>query len=97
MSRAALGCLALVLSVCTVAIGRAADDTGEQLYNNNCSRCHAPEGRGAQGPRLVPFRFSDAEALRLIRQPECDMPAFPESKLSDQEVGEIVAYLRSLK
>jgi mono/diheme cytochrome c family protein len=95
--RVVLGCLALAISVCTVTIGRAADNAGEELYANKCRRCHGPEGRGAQGPALVPFKWSDKEALRLIRQPECDMPPIPESDLSDQEVAEIVAYLKAIK
>ena len=95
--RVALGSVALAISVCTVTIGRAADNAGEELYANKCRRCHAPEGRGAQAPALVPFKWSDRDALRLIRQPECDMPPIPESELSDQEVAEIVAYLRAIK
>jgi len=95
--RVVLGSLALAISVCTVAIGRAADNAGEELYANTCKQCHGAEGRGAQGPALVPFGWSDEEALRLIRQPECDMPPIPESDLSNQEVVEIVAYLRAIK
>lgn len=95
--RVVLGCLALAISVCTVTIGRAADNAGEGLYANKCRKCHGPEGRGAQGPTLVPFKWSDGEALRLIRQPVCDMPPIPESDLSDQEVAEIVDYLRAIK
>jgi mono/diheme cytochrome c family protein len=96
-SRVALGCLALAISVCTVTIGRAADNAGEGLYANKCRKCHGPEGGGAQGPTLVPFNWSDQEALKLIRQPECDMPPIPESDLSDAEALEIVAYLRAIK
>ena len=96
-SRVVLGCLAVAISVCTVTMGRAADNAGEGLYANKCSRCHGREGGGAQGPPLVPFKWSDQEAIRLIRQPECDMPPIPESDLSDEEVFQIVAYLRAIK
>ncbi len=80
----------VVLSATAIA------ENGEELYVGHCSSCHAPQGRGARGPRLVPFRFSDAEALRLIREPECDMPAFPPSQLSDEQVAAILGYLRSI-
>src|SRR4029453_7537886 len=96
-SRVVLGCLALAISVCTVTIGRAADNAGEGLYANKCRRCHGPEGRGAEGPTLVPFKWSEGEALQLIRQPICDMPPIPESDLSDEEVLKIFAYLRAIK
>jgi mono/diheme cytochrome c family protein len=67
------------------------------VYDRNCSRCHAPEGRGGQGPTLVPFDWSYEKALDLIRHPLCDMPAFSESDLSDAEIAQIVAYLRTMK
>ena len=37
------------------------------------------------------------KALELIRHPLCDMPAFRESDLSDAEVAQIVAYLKTIK
>jgi mono/diheme cytochrome c family protein len=67
------------------------------VYEGNCKRCHGPEGRGAQGPSLIPFSWSYEKALDLIRHPVCDMPPFPESELSDAEVAQIVAYLKTIK
>jgi mono/diheme cytochrome c family protein len=95
--RLVFGCLVLALSVCTRTIGRAADDPGETVYRSNCSRCHGPEGRGAQGPTLIPFNWSDEQALDLIRRPVCDMPPFAEADLSDAAVAQIVAYLKTIK
>jgi mono/diheme cytochrome c family protein len=91
------GCLVLVMSVCTWTIGRAAEDPGERVYNGKCSRCHGPEGRGAEGPKLIPFKWSDEQALDLIRYPQCEMPPMPESDVSDAEVAQIVAYLKAIK
>ena len=95
--RVVFSCLVLALSVCTWTIGRAAEDPGESVYRSNCSRCHGPEGRGAQGPSLIPFNWSYEKALDLIRHPVCDMPSFSESDLSDAEVAQIVAYLKTIK
>jgi mono/diheme cytochrome c family protein len=95
--RVMFGCLVLTLSVCAWTIGRAAEDTGEHVYEGHCKRCHGPEGRGAQGPSLIPFSWSYEKALDLIRHPVCDMPPFPESELSDAEVAQIVAYLKTIK
>ena len=91
------GCLVVVTSVCTWTIGGAAEDPGERVYDGKCRRCHGPEGRGGEAPKLVPFNWSDEKALNLIRYPLCDMPPFPESDLSDAEVAQIVAYLRTIK
>jgi mono/diheme cytochrome c family protein len=86
-----------MMSVCTWTIGRAADDPGQRVYDVKCGRCHGPEGRGAEGPKLIPFYWSDEKALDLIRYPQCDMPPMSESDVSDTEVAQIVAYLKTIK
>jgi mono/diheme cytochrome c family protein len=91
------GCLVLAMSVGTWTIGRAAEDPTETVYRSNCSRCHGPEGRGAQGPNLIPFNWSYEQALELIRRPVCDMPPFAEADLSDADVAQIVAFLKTIK
>ena len=94
--RMVFGGLVVLLVVFTWTIGRAAEEPGEGVYEGKCRRCHGPEGRGAQGPTLVPFKWSDEKALDLIRRPVCDMPPFPESDLTDTEVAQIVAYLKTI-
>ncbi len=83
--------------VCTWTVGKAADDPGQSVYDSHCRRCHGPEGRGARAPSLVPFDWSYGEALELIRRPICDMPPVPESEVSDAQVAQIVAYLKTIK
>ena len=93
-----LGCLAVVIAVCTWTVGSAADDSGARLYEGYCRRCHGGEGRGTtQGPSLIPFDWSYAEALELIRHPVCNMPPVPASVLSDAQVAQIVSYLKTIK
>jgi mono/diheme cytochrome c family protein len=90
--------LIAVMAVCTWTVGRAADEAGERVYEGNCRRCHGPEGRGTtQAPSLIPFDWSYTEALELIRHPVCDMPPVPESAVSDAQVAQIVAYLKTIK
>ncbi len=85
------------MAVCSWSVGRAADDSGERLYDGHCRQCHGPEGRGAKGPSLIPFDWSYEEALQLVRHPVCDMPPVPEAAVSDAEVAQIVAYLKTIK
>ena len=96
-TRAVFGCLVVVMAVCTWTVGRAADDSGERLYDGNCRRCHGPRDEAAQAPSLIPFDWSYAEALELIRHPVCDMPPVPESAVSDAQVAQIVGYLKTIK
>jgi mono/diheme cytochrome c family protein len=98
VTRAVFGSLVAAIAVCTWTVGRAAEDPGEPVYEAHCRRCHGAEGRGtSQAPSLLPFDWSYAEALELIRHPVCDMPPVPESAVSDAQVAQIVAYLKSIK
>jgi mono/diheme cytochrome c family protein len=97
-TRAVFGCLVVLMAVCAWTAGSAAEDSGERLYGDYCKRCHGAEGRGtAQAPSLIPFDWSYAEALELIRHPVCNMPPVPASAVSDAQVAQIVAYLKTIK
>jgi len=74
-----------------------ADEPGQRVYDGKCGQCHGAEGRGGKGPRLVPFEWSYERALELVRRPLCDMPPISESEVSDAEVEQIVAYLKTVK
>ena len=88
----------VAIAVCALTAGSTADDSGEHLYGGYCKRCHGAEGRGtAQAPSLIPFDWSYAEALELIRHPVCNMPPMPASAVSDAQVAQIVAYLKTIK
>ena len=97
MSRVVFAGLVLAGIICMLTAGSAADDPGQRLYGDHCIQCHGAEGRGGKGPRLVPFRWSDEQALQLVRHPICDMPPIPESEVSDEQVAQIVAYLKTIK
>jgi mono/diheme cytochrome c family protein len=95
--RIAFSCFVLIIASCAWTVGRAAEDSpGERLYTGKCRRCHGPEGGGAQGPALVPFKWTDEKALDLLRHPVCEMPAFSEDDLSDAQAEQIFAYLRTI-
>jgi mono/diheme cytochrome c family protein len=73
-----------------------ADLPGHSTYEETCGRCHGPEGQGGKAPWLVPFRWNYAQATDIIRRGgACGMPAFSESELSDDQVKEIVDYLKT--
>lgn len=72
---------------------------GEALYRSKCYGCHAPEAKIGPAQNSVDFKvqYADDEAMafavRAGRQP---MPAFNEDMLSEQELADIIAYIRSL-
>ncbi len=70
---------------------------GRPVYEKVCSRCHGPDGKSKQAPALVPFGWNYSQALDIVRHGgPCGMPAFTESELSDEELKQIVDYLKTL-
>jgi len=79
---------------------------GEQVYNQNCTSCHGPNGgAGEIGPEIihnlsVPLRgeLNDSQILDVIRNgtPGTAMPAW-KGKLGDDDILKIGAFLHSLR
>ena len=86
----------LALSIWTMR-AHAQTAPGQPIYKDKCSRCHGANGEGDKAPQLVPFKWTYEKTLDRIRHPECEMPAFTESELSDDDVAQIVTYLKTLK
>jgi PQQ-dependent dehydrogenase (methanol/ethanol family) len=86
----------------SLANDSAAVASGQALYNQMCQSCHGPSGQGGdRGPALAKTALvhgnADAELFRAIKAgiPGTQMAAF--AGLSDAEIWQIVAYLRSLQ
>ena len=73
---------------------------GKKIFNSQCALCHGIEGTGGRGPALTQPKLqhaaNDAELARVITNgiPGSEMPGF--WGLSEQEVQQVIAYVRSL-
>lgn len=78
---------------------RAADgeQAGKQAFDRVCKVCHGEEGRGGAGPTLVPFDRELDDVMTIVREGTGQMPPISAERVSDQELGSIVSYLKSLK
>jgi cytochrome c6 len=90
--------LAALASLSVAAVAQAAP-SGQQLFLDNCSACHRPNGVGVKGafPALVadPVATGDAKAAALkVLNGRGGMPAFKAS-LSDETIAAILTYVRS--
>src|SRR5260221_2395577 len=80
--------------------GAQTRDAGRQVFGGRCAGCHGRGGNGGElGPGIstrVPLR-TDADLAALLRQglPGAGMPAF--GTLTEQESGELVRFLRTLR
>jgi len=72
-------------------------DRGMRLYERlECSRCHGAKAEGDFGPRLAGTGLNFDAVLGQVRRPTGPMPAFPESRLSDDDLREIYAWVTGL-
>ncbi|MBS2006688.1 MAG: cytochrome c [Cyanobacteria bacterium SZAS TMP-1] len=72
--------------------------TGEQIFVRTCNTCH-PQGRAGMGPSLENLAKDfpdDAKLKAFIRQGKGIMPGQPKEVLNDQELDNLVGYLRAL-
>jgi cytochrome c oxidase cbb3-type subunit III len=91
----------LLLHMTTSENARAQNDisAGERLFHLHCADCHGPSGQGGYGPDLTRGEYrhgsTDEGLLHTIAAgvPGTRMPA---TSLSDHQLREIVAYVRSL-
>lgn len=74
-------------------------DRGKQIYLKvGCYQCHGRAGQGApaSGPRLGPQGLALEPFVRYVRQPRGEMPPYTARILTDAELADIHAFLRSL-
>ena len=69
---------------------------GRHLFLMNCAHCHGDDARGDEGPDLHDLHRSDARIHEVITAGiKGEMPSFGK-KLGDQDVQQLIAYLRTL-
>ncbi len=77
----------------------ASIEAGRVLFASSCSGCHGPTGEGGRGPNLMTARqvkrYGDEVLFTAIQKglPGTDMPP---TALPDEQVWQLVAYVRSL-
>src|SRR5262245_53163367 len=87
------------------AVGAYAEDTAA-LYKSKCQACHGPDGKGstAAGKLLGAHDFHSPEVDKQTDQQLFDttkkgkdkMPGF-DKKLTDEQIKDLIKYIRSLK
>ena len=95
---------ALVLSLACPVTMHA--QTGAATYTSKCQMCHSADGSGStpagKAMKAIPFsspdliKASDAQLIASTKNGKGKMPAFG-AKLSDAEIKDVVAYIRTLQ
>ena len=80
----------------------ASASQGEALYGPQCAVCHGTGGSGGFAPELNTAGFQqeyaqDEDLISILRNGSGSMPAFGPTRLTDEDVSDLVAYMRSLQ
>lgn len=89
-----------------VACGSAGSATGGQgagsakvgrtlFVQKGCVACHGGNAEGGMGPRLAGTTLTLEEVEQQVRSPRGQMPAYPASQLSAEQVRSIYSYFKS--
>jgi mono/diheme cytochrome c family protein len=73
-------------------------ESGKRLFSADyCYACHGTMGQGGSaGARIAPRPIAFAAFQKYVRQPTGQMPPFRATVLTDQELIDIYAFLRSV-
>jgi cytochrome c6 len=95
-----------VISVLASSVVCAAQGPGADTYKSKCQMCHAADGSGStpagKSTKAVPFSApeilskSDADLIAITKNGKGKMPAYA-SKLTDAQITDVVAYIRTLQ
>jgi mono/diheme cytochrome c family protein len=84
--------------------GNTPDRKGQFIYENlGCNKCHGSLGEGISTPgekggipRIAATPLAFPDFVQQVRHPKGQMPAFDAAKVSDSDLENIYAYLKSL-
>ena len=70
---------------------------GQAVFIKNCAHCHGSDGHGDEGPDLHNLDESDSWIANRIRNgKKGQMTAFA-GKLEEDQINQVIGYLRTLK
>ena len=72
-------------------------ETGKKLfYDFGCYECHGHVAQGGAAPRLAPRPIAFAAFSKYVRVPTGQMPPYTTKVISEQQLADMYAYLRSI-
>ena len=92
--------LVTILLGAAIALAQSAGnaENGKRLYlRDGCYQCHGYAGQGGRaGARIAAPKFNAQVLILYVRRPAGDMPAYTDKVISDLELTDIFAYLKTL-
>jgi len=98
---AALASIALSAGAQNAPAPTGSAERGQQLFMQKmCYTCHGTVGQGGErgtGPRIAPTQWPYEAFAQQVRHPRQDMPRYATKFVSDQELADIYAYVKTIK
>jgi|SRR6185437_1414249 len=70
---------------------------GKKIFEKyGCYQCHDHDAKGGAGARLAPNPVPFAVFSRYVRKPAGEMPPYTQKVVSDQELADIYAFLKTI-
>ena len=90
--------LALILFLPLIALAQGNADKGKSLFaKNGCYQCHGYDGHGGAGAKLAPRPLALPAFIAYVRRPAPGgMPVYTPKVMSDAELTDVWAYLKSI-
>ena len=94
----ALGIILLAIAPLGAQTAEGNAEHGRLLFVKiGCYQCHGYAGQGGvAGTRLAGLSYKAQDLIRYVRRPPGEMPAYPIKVVSDIELTDIYAYIRTL-
>lgn len=94
-----LGLSVVVIAIASAALAAPSASRGKQTFMRvGCYQCHGTEGQGSNAGLPLALEPLPAEAIaQFIRGNPGNMPPYPESILSNDEIADIAAYIASVR
>ena len=73
-------------------------ESGKKLFVTYlCWSCHGSSGRaGGAAPAITPSTRSAEDLIKYVRKPRGAMPPYTSKSISDRELADIAAYMRTI-
>jgi mono/diheme cytochrome c family protein len=70
---------------------------GKRIFDSyGCYQCHGHDAHGGAGARLAPNPIAFERFSRYVRRPTGEMPPYTAKVVSDQELADIYAFLKTI-
>ncbi len=90
--------LACLLIACSSPLVGVPENGKRWYFMHNCYACHGKNANNGKAPKIAGLHMNYSNFNRRLRNAKSAiMPEYPDNKISDQDVADILSWLKSLE